>query len=160
MSNIQTYLDEIRSALYGEEVRSSIINAINQCYQDAADGVKPEFTVETLTNGVRVNVTVGDETTSFTVNNGTSTVLVTRQVTSQTVNCAAGGTGYVDIPVTVPDGYTFIGVIRTWALGATIFTNSMTTDLSSNEVRVHWANWSSRSESVTLTANLLYTYSE
>lgn len=160
MSNIQTYLDEIRSALYGEEVRSSIINAINQCYQDAAEGVKPEFTIETLENGVKVNITVGDETTSFTVNNGTQTVLATRQVTSQTINCAAGSSGYVDIPATAPDGYTFIGIIRTWATGATIYTNSSTTDLSSNAVRVHWANWSSRSESVTLTANLLFTYSE
>lgn len=160
MSNIQTYLDEIQSALYGEEVRSAIINAINQCYQDAAEGIKPEFTIETLANGVKVNVTVGDETTSFTVNNGTRTVLATRQVTSQTINCAANDSGYVDIPVEAPDGYTFIGVIRTWANGATIYTNSATVDLSANAVRIYWANWTSVSASVTLTANLLYTYSE
>lgn len=34
MSSIQTYLSNIMSAVYGEEVRSSIKNAIQQCYSD------------------------------------------------------------------------------------------------------------------------------
>ncbi len=35
MSLIQTLLDNILSAVYGEEVRGSIHDAINQCYKDA-----------------------------------------------------------------------------------------------------------------------------
>lgn len=34
MSSIQTYLNSIMSAIYGEEVRSSIKSAIQQCYSD------------------------------------------------------------------------------------------------------------------------------
>lgn len=34
MSSIQTYLNNIMKAVYGEEVRSSIKNAIQQCYDD------------------------------------------------------------------------------------------------------------------------------
>lgn len=34
MSSIQTYLNNIMNAVYGEEVRSSIKNAISQCYSD------------------------------------------------------------------------------------------------------------------------------
>lgn len=34
MSSIQTYLNSIMSAIYGEEVRSSIKSAIQQCYND------------------------------------------------------------------------------------------------------------------------------
>ena len=34
MSSIQTYLNNIINAVYGEDVRSSIKNAIQQCYSD------------------------------------------------------------------------------------------------------------------------------
>lgn len=35
MSNISQYLDKIKSAKYGKDVRSSIYNAIKECYADA-----------------------------------------------------------------------------------------------------------------------------
>ena len=35
MSAIQTFLEKIKTAIYGEEVRGSIHDAIEQCYKDA-----------------------------------------------------------------------------------------------------------------------------
>lgn len=39
MSKIQEYLSKIATAVYGKDVRQSIIDAINQCYEDAIKGV-------------------------------------------------------------------------------------------------------------------------
>ena len=45
MANISTYISQIQNAVYGEEVRSSIINALekvnddNESYQDLKDEV-------------------------------------------------------------------------------------------------------------------------
>ena len=35
MSAIQNFLEKIKTAIYGEEVRGSIHDAIEQCYKDA-----------------------------------------------------------------------------------------------------------------------------
>ena len=35
MSGISDYIEQIRSATYGEEVRGSIVSALEQCYADA-----------------------------------------------------------------------------------------------------------------------------
>lgn len=37
MGLINEYLKKIKEAVYGEEVRSSIHDAIEQCYKDATD---------------------------------------------------------------------------------------------------------------------------
>ena len=73
MSRISEYLQEIREAVYGKDVRSAIYNAINTCYQDATAGITPTITTETVAGGTQVNITVGDATTSFVVENGTAT---------------------------------------------------------------------------------------
>lgn len=36
MANIQSYLNQIKNAVFGKEVRESIHDAIKQCYDDAA----------------------------------------------------------------------------------------------------------------------------
>ena len=40
MATINQNLQQIREAVYGEEVRGSIVGAIEQCYADANDVVK------------------------------------------------------------------------------------------------------------------------
>lgn len=50
MGAIDNYLAAIGSAVYGEEVRSSIINGIRQCYTDAVDVVKVSTTQPTSEN--------------------------------------------------------------------------------------------------------------
>lgn len=37
MSNIQNYLTQILSAVYGKDVRQSIHDAIKQCYDDVSN---------------------------------------------------------------------------------------------------------------------------
>lgn len=39
MPNIETYLEDIRQATYGREVRSAIANGIQECYEDVTNGV-------------------------------------------------------------------------------------------------------------------------
>lgn len=162
MSNIQTYLEELRTALYGEEVRSAIINAINQCYQDVTDGIRPVITFDALENGTRVNVAVGDNKSSFSITNGSDIRLTTLKVASSQINCAAGASGYVDIPVTFPDSdHSFVSVVRTWSDNGTVYTNSNTTSLADGgNVRVNWSNWSSSAQTVTLNAMILFSYRE
>ena len=38
MSNIQGYLDKIKNARFGKDVRNAILNAIRQCYEDGKAG--------------------------------------------------------------------------------------------------------------------------
>lgn len=82
MSDISTYLEQIESAVYGEDVRSAIYNAIQTCYSDATEGITPSVTTESITGGTRVNVIIGAITTSFDVMNGT-TDLMDNSVTVQ-----------------------------------------------------------------------------
>ena len=73
VSSIQEYLRQILQAVYGKDVRKAIHDAINQCYIDASAGITPVITTESVTGGTQVNITVGDNTTSFVVQNGEAT---------------------------------------------------------------------------------------
>lgn len=72
-NGIQTYLDYILSKVYGKDVRQAIVDAINQCYIDASEGITPEITTTAITGGTRVTVTVGSTSNHFDVMNGTAT---------------------------------------------------------------------------------------
>lgn len=67
MADIRTYLDYILSKVYGKDVRQAIVDAINQCYADATEGITPQIDFEDITNGTRVIVTVGSISKSFDV---------------------------------------------------------------------------------------------
>lgn len=73
MGNISTYLQQIMNAVYGEQVRSAIHDAINQCYIDASAGITPTITVTPVDGGTRVDIAVGADIISFVVQNGTAT---------------------------------------------------------------------------------------
>ena len=73
MSSIQEYLRQILQAVYGKDVRKAIHDAINQCYIDASAGITPVITTESVTGGTQVNITVGDNTTFFVVQDGEAT---------------------------------------------------------------------------------------
>lgn len=73
MSNIQEYLRQIMQSVYGKDVRKAIHDAINQCYIDASAGITPVITTESVTGGTQVNITVGDNTTFFVVQDGEAT---------------------------------------------------------------------------------------
>lgn len=158
MSDIQVYLDEIRNALYGEEVRSSIIGAINQCYQDAADGVKPSIEFSEVQNGTRVTIRVGDEADSFNVINGARTQLMTQIYTSASTTCAANSNGTVNIPAAFPEGYDYVAVIDVWSSGSVVSYSTTTTLTDGGNVVVNWINTASASETVTFSVKVLYIY--
>lgn len=42
MSNIDTYLEDIMTAVYGKDVRQSIHDAIKQCYEDGSSGISKD----------------------------------------------------------------------------------------------------------------------
>ena len=157
MSEIQTYLDEIRHALYGEEVRQSIINAINQCYQDAADGVKPTIEFSEVQNGTRVTIRVGDEADSFNVINGARTQLATQRYTSASVTCAANSNGNISVPVAFPTGYDFVAVIDAWSNGEVVNVYSNTPSIQDGgNVALWWNNPFDYAKTVTFTINVLF----
>lgn len=159
MSNIQTYLDEIQNALYGEEVRNSIINAINQCYQDAADGIEPEFTFEPLTNGTKVKIGIGGETTSFNVANGAKAQLATTVSTTATISCAgnSNNTSPLVLPITSPgDDYAFVGVINVYSGGNVVNVYTPNTSLSNGSINLWWNNPANETRNVTFTAVCLF----
>ena len=159
MSEIQRYLDEIRNALYGEEVRSSIVNAINQCYQDSAGGIKPIITFDALTNGTRVNISVGSETSSFTVANGARSQFTTQRYTSSSVTCTAEGTGTVNIPITFPTGYDFVCVVDEWSDNGIVDVHVTThTVEDGGNITLQWTNTENVAKTVTFTVNILFVF--
>lgn len=72
-TKIAEYLNKILEAVYGKDVRQSIHDAIQQCYTDATAGITPVITTEAVETGTKVIVTVGVNSTSFVVHNGTAT---------------------------------------------------------------------------------------
>lgn len=72
MSSIQEYLGQILQAVYGKDVRKAIHDAINQCYIDASAGITPIISIESITGGTKVYITLGDVTQSFVIENGTA----------------------------------------------------------------------------------------
>lgn len=73
MADIDTYTEQIETAVYGKDVRQAIVDAINQCYIDAAAGVTPVITTSEITGGTRITITVGSIATNIDVMNGTAT---------------------------------------------------------------------------------------
>lgn len=50
MGDIQTYLDYIKSKIYGKDVRQAIVDAIHQCYEDGKAGVIDLIARERISN--------------------------------------------------------------------------------------------------------------
>lgn len=73
MIDIDTILEKIIHAVKGEEVRQSIhdaIDYINDVYDDFIKGNTPVITKTQISSGTRVNMTIGEVSTSFDVENG------------------------------------------------------------------------------------------
>ena len=157
MAAIDTYIEQIRSALYGEEVRSSIVNALLQCYEDQAEGVIPTVTVTELENGVRVTITAGPISKSFDIYNGFRTEFSVQQFTSSSVTVAAGASGSSDIQITYPTGYQFVGVLGTYATGGVVqtYTNAGSI-IDGGNATVTYENNTNSSQTVTLGATVLF----
>jgi len=73
VSRIDEYLRQIMQAVYGKDIRKAIHDAINQCYIDMSTGISPVITTESVTGGTQVNIIVGDDVTSFVVEDGKAT---------------------------------------------------------------------------------------
>lgn len=70
MSVISDLLNQIKTAVYGKDVRQAIHDAIQQCYLDSAEGITPVITTETVSGGHNIKITVGADTTTVFVANG------------------------------------------------------------------------------------------
>lgn len=70
MSVISDLLNQIKTAVYGRDVRQAIHDAIQQCYLDSTEGITPVITTETVSGGHNINITVGADTTTVYVANG------------------------------------------------------------------------------------------
>lgn len=73
MAAIETFINQIKKAAYGREVRQAIVDAINQCYLDAAEGITPEISTSTTETGTTVTIKVGANVSTFLVKNGIAT---------------------------------------------------------------------------------------
>ena len=67
MANIQTFLDKIKSAIYGEEVRGSIVNAIEAMNEESSSAKQNISTIVNKINASTASATGTDEGTSPTV---------------------------------------------------------------------------------------------
>ena len=88
--------------------------------------------------------------------NGLSKILKTQWFTSGAVSCTANSANSVSITVTVPTGYTFVGVIQTCSNGNVVpcYCNS---GLSGGAVTVWWRNaTSSTLSNTTFSVNVLF----
>lgn len=73
MAKIDEIIEIIKHAIYGRDVRQAIVDALNQCYIDASEGITPQITTEQAYNGTKVIITIGAVEKSFTIQNGTAT---------------------------------------------------------------------------------------
>lgn len=80
MADIQTYIEQIESAIYGKDVRQAIVDALNQCYADASEGITPEITTSEITGGTRITITVGSVSKYVDVMNGADGTATDAQV--------------------------------------------------------------------------------
>lgn len=87
---------------------------------------------------------------------GSSANLKAETSTSSSVTCSANSASSVQIDVTVPTGYTFIGIIGVWSNGNVIPCYSNNTGISNGQVTVYWRNPTSSSLSATFTVNCLF----
>lgn len=81
---------------------------------------------------------------------------IARQFDSASTVCAANSAGSVDISVTVPTGYAFVGVIGVWSNGDIVPCYSNSPALSNGKVTVWWRNATGSQTTVTFTANVLF----
>lgn len=70
MSVIADLLNQIKTAVYGRDVREAIHDAIQQCYLDSTEGITPVITTETVSGGHNIKITIGADTTTVYVANG------------------------------------------------------------------------------------------
>lgn len=69
MSAISTYLEYIRTKIYAKDVRTAIVNAISQCYDDVN---KPALQTEAMQAAVQAKIDAG-EMAALTVADGSLT---------------------------------------------------------------------------------------
>ena len=69
MSAISTYLEYIRSKIYAKDVRTAIVNAISQCYDDVN---APALQTEAMQSAVQAKIDAG-EMAALTIGDGTIT---------------------------------------------------------------------------------------
>lgn len=169
MSDIANYIEEIQTAVYGEEVRSAIVNALNQCYADALDGIAPSIEFQAIENGTRVSFLIGSNRTSFNVYNGRKPIFFNKAYASQTMTCPANSVAQeaVAIPVVYPtedyDGNDFTGcscvaVVSAYSAGNLVpaYTTATTVADGAN-VYVWWTNDSNNVKTnVTFRVNVLF----
>ena len=67
MANIQSFLNKIKSAIYGEEVRGSIVSAIEAMNEESSSADRNTSTIVNKINASTASVTGTDEGTSPTV---------------------------------------------------------------------------------------------
>ena len=67
MASIQSFLDKIKSAIYGEEVRGSIVDAIEAMNKESSSAKQNTSTIVSKINASIASVTGTDEGTSPTV---------------------------------------------------------------------------------------------
>ena len=67
MANIQSFLNKIKSAIYGEEVRGSIVSAIEAMNEESSSADRNTSTIVNKINASTASVTGTDEGTSPTI---------------------------------------------------------------------------------------------
>lgn len=99
MANITELLEEINTAVYGEDVREAIHDAIEQCYEDATG------------NPSSVSALVQDVTELQTFASNLFTFV---GVTSTNLACPANQVTAFSQAITVPSGYTPAAIAAFW----------------------------------------------
>lgn len=87
---------------------------------------------------------------------GLSGILRTQWFTSASVSCAANWASSVSIAVTVPDGYTYVGVISTCSNGNIIPCYCNTGALVGGQATVWWRNPTGSALTATFSVNVLF----
>lgn len=87
---------------------------------------------------------------------GLSGILLTQRFSSASTSCSANWADYVNISVTVPTGYTFVGVIQTWSNGAVVPCYCNSPGIANGVVSVWWRNPTSSTQTATFTVNCLF----
>ena len=86
MSAISTYLEYIRTKIYAKDVRTAIVNAISQCYDDVN---KPALQTEAMQAAVQAKIDAG-EMAALTIADGSLTGAKLANGTIQTAKIADG----------------------------------------------------------------------
>lgn len=73
MAKIDEIIETIKHAIYGRDVRQAIVDALNQCYLDASQGITPVVSTQESELGTTVTVTIGANKIDFFIKNGIAT---------------------------------------------------------------------------------------